>query len=134
MSHGPTVCEDSRFYHSFDVEFNFKNMIEIKYLSDEENYVEIVKVLRRVLGKHYTGALDKEKEAPYWVDAIAVYGDGALLDIRLFDPYLEMVRGITISQKGYSDWLCHICDDEKKMTGRGLSAHEINMLKSLNEH
>ncbi|NLI37508.1 MAG: hypothetical protein GX416_13490 [Bacteroidales bacterium] len=108
-------------------------MIEIKYLSDEEDYVPIVKALKKVLGKHYTGALDKEKEAPYWVDAIAVYGDNALLDIRLFDPYLEVARGIHVSQKGYSDWLCHICGDEKEMTERGLSIHEINMIKSLNK-
>jgi len=33
-----------------------------------------VKALKEVLGKHYTGMLDKEKEAPYWMDAIAVYG------------------------------------------------------------
>jgi len=109
-------------------------MIEIKYLSDEENYVQIVKALKKILGKCYTGALNKEKEAPYWVDAIAVYENDALLDIRLFDPYLEVARGIHVSQKGYSDWLCHVCDNEKKITGRGLSAHEINMIRNLNEH
>jgi len=108
-------------------------MIEIKYLSDEENYVQIVKALKKILGKCYTGALNKEKEAPYWVDAIAVYGDNALLDIRLFDPYLEVARGIPVSQKGYSDWLCHVCDDESEITSMGLSAHEINIIKNLNE-
>ncbi len=108
-------------------------MIEIKYLSDNENYTEIAKALKNVLGEHYTGALKKEKEAPYWVDAIAVYQDGALLDIRLFDPYLELVKGIPISLKGYSDWLCRICDDEKGMIGKGFSSREIVMLRNLTE-
>lgn len=109
-------------------------MIEIKYLSDEENYAELLKVLKKLLGKHYTGALNKEKEAPYWVDAIAVYRDGTLLDIRFFDPYKELAKGLSISQKGYSDWLCHVCDDEKVMNGKGLSVHEVNMIKSLNNY
>lgn len=108
-------------------------MIELKYLSDEENYTELAKILKKILEKHYTGILDKEKEAPYWVDAIAVYKDDAFLDIRLFDPYLEMVRGVPISQNGYSDWLCHVCDNENEMIGRGLSPHEINRLKNLSE-
>lgn len=109
-------------------------MIEVKYLSDDEDYVRILKALKNLLGKHYTGALDKEKEAPYWVDAIAVYENSTLLDLRLFDPYWEVVRGIPVSCKGYSDWLCHVCDDENEMTSRGFSLREINMLRNLSAY
>lgn len=109
-------------------------MIEIKYLSDNENYTEITNVLENLLGQHYTGALKKEEKVPYWVDAIAVYADDILLDIRLFDPYWIMVNGIPISQKGYSDWLCHICDNENEMVVRGFSLYEITRLRNLSEY
>jgi len=108
-------------------------MIEIKYLSDEENYATVLEALKGVLGKRYTGSLNKEKYPPYWVDAIAVYKDDELFDIQLYDPYDEVAHGVFKQENGRSEWLYHLCDDDDKMKQEGLSPNEANRIKSLSE-
>ena len=103
-------------------------MIEIKYLSDEENYATVLKALKEVLGKRYTGTLNKEKYPPYWVDAIAVYKDEELFDIQLYDPYNEEAHGIFKQQNGRSEWLYHLCDDDVIVKQEGLSSNEANRI------
>lgn len=106
-------------------------MLEIKYLSDEEYYASVLKELKEVLGKNYTGSLNKEKYPPYWVDAVAVYKDGGLLDIRLYDPYHEVAKELEVDERGNSRWLHGYCDDERRMQGGALSEEEIMKIRKL---
>lgn len=91
-------------------------MITIKYLSEEENYKEVLEVLKSTLNEHYTGYLDNYNYAPYGIDAVAVYdGEGTLLDIRLFDPYHKVADGIYTNFNGDTNWLLEYCDNETLM-------------------
>lgn len=107
-------------------------MITIKYLSENENYNEVLEVLKSALGEHYTGYLDDYNYAPYGIDAVAVYDEeGTLLDIRLFDPYHKVADGIHTDFNGDSNWLYSYCDNEDIMREGGISEEDIKTISEL---
>lgn len=104
-------------------------MITIKTLS--ENFSEVLSSVKEALADHYTGILDEYAHAPYGIDATAVYQDGCLLDVKIFDPYQKLSSGIYINANGHSSWLMSYCDNEELMLEGGLSEDEIEEIESL---
>lgn len=107
-------------------------MITIKYLSEKENYNEVLEALKKALDEHYTGCLDDYSYSPYGVDAVAVYNEeGTLLDIRLFDPYHKVAEGIYTNFNGDSNWLLSYCDNETLMRESCISEEDIKTISEL---
>lgn len=104
-------------------------MITIKTLS--ENYNEVLEELKETLEDAYIGDLDDYNHAQYGCEAVAVYQDDVLLDMKIYDPFHKFSTGVYIDSDGWSHWLCCYCDDEDIMSEGGLSDDEIKEILSL---